>query len=342
MKTLAKLSLFMFLLSACIPLTPVTSEEPFAPAGIKYQDFAYDIVWSQDNSMVALTTGTGLYVYDTKSHKQLFSFDQNDSTVVFGRKYMAFINWQGLFVYDLNGFTLLFSEKSDQTGDGRTFGTLAISPDDKILVASEQDRMRIWSLPDGKKSTTEIFAEDQMFWSHAAFKNNTRVVIVNNYYGNVQEWDIPSQKLINEFSFDKPVVYTRLSQNGKLILVDYGLIGFQLWDIDTGKLKQNYGDIVSASGFQQLSGDNHYAVVWGYAFDGKNSGMSVWDLDIHLHIQEFTTSFVNGDGWRYGALNSDGSILAAGNNEGYVYFYNVKTGEKTGEIFLPYKLDVGK
>lgn len=342
MKTLAKLSLFMFLLSACIPLTPVTSEEPFAPAGIKYQDFAYDIVWSQDNSMVALTTGTGLYVYDTKSHKQLFSFDQNDSTVVFGRKYMAFINWQGLFVYDLNSFTLLFSEKSDQTGDGRTFGTLAISPDDKILVASEQDRMRIWSLPDGKKSTTEIFAEDQMFWSHAAFKNNTRVVIVNNYYGNVQEWDIPSQKLINEFSFDKPVVYTRLSQNGKLILVDYGLIGFQLWDIDTGKLKQNYGDIVSASGFQQLSGDNHYAVVWGYAFDGKNSGMSVWDLDIHLHIQEFTTSFVNGDGWRYGALNSDGSILAAGNNEGYVYFYNVKTGEKTGEIFLPYKLDVGK
>ena len=339
MKTLIKLVLFVFLLSACGPLTFVTPE---ASAKIEYQDFAYDIVWSQDDSMVALTTETGLYVYDTKTYKQLFAFDQNGSTVVFGEKYMAFTDWQGLFVYDLNGFTLLFSEKSHQAGDGRMFGTLAISPDDKILVASEQDRMRIWSLPDGKKTTTVISAEDQVFWSRAAFKNNNRVVVVNNYYGNVQEWDIPSQKLIREFSFDKPVVYTRLSSDGKLVLVDYGLTGFQLWDVETGKLKQNYGDIVSASGLQQLSGDNHYAVVWGYAFDGKNSGMSVWDLDVHLHIQEFTTPFVNGDGWRYGALNSDGSKLAAGNNEGYVYFYNVKTGEKTGEIFLPNKMVTGK
>jgi WD40 repeat protein len=342
MKILIKLTLFIFLLSACGPLISVTSEEASTPAVEEYQDFAYDIVWSQDDSIVALTTNTGLYVYDTKSHKQLFSFDQNGSTVVFGKKYMAFINWQGLFVYDLNGFTLLFSEKSHQAGDGRMFGTLAISPDDKILVASEQDRMRIWSLPDGKKTTTVISAEDQVFWSRAAFKNNNRVVVVNNYYGNVQEWDIPSQKLIREFSFDKPVVYTRLSENGELVLVDYGLTGFQLWDVETGKLKQNYGDIVSASGLQQLSGDNHYAVVWGYAFDGKNSGMSVWDLDVHLHIQEFTTPFVNGDGWRYGALNSDGSMLAAGNNEGYVYFYTVKTGEKTGEIFLPNKMVTGK
>jgi WD40 repeat protein len=342
MKTLTKLTLLIFLLSACGPLIPATPEVPSTPIVDKYQDFAYDIVWSQDNSVVALTTNTGLYVYDTKTYKQLFSFDQNGSTVVFGKKYMAFINWQGLFVYDLNGFTLLFSEKSHQASDGRMFGTLAISPDDKTLVASEQDRMRSWSLPDGKKTTTEISTEDQVFWSHAAFKNDTRVVVVNNYIGNVQEWDLPSQKLIREFSFDKPVVFTRLSQDGKLVLVDYGLTGFQLWDVDTGKLKQNYGDIVSASGFQQLSGDNHYAVVWGYAFDGKNSGMSVWDLGVHLHIQEFKTPFVNGDGWRYGALNSDGSILAAGNNEGYVYFYNVKTGGKTGEIFLPYKMVRGK
>ncbi|MDO9300949.1 MAG: hypothetical protein Q7T89_06175 [Anaerolineales bacterium] len=342
MKILIKLALFVFLLSACGPLTPITFDASSTPAIDEYQDFAYDIVWSQDDSMAALTTNTGLYVYDTKTYDQLFSFDQNGSTVVFGKKYMAFINWQGLFVYDLNGFTLLFSEKSDQASDGRMFGTLAISPDDKTLVASEQDRMRVWSLPDGKKMTTAITAEDQVFWSHAVFKNNTRVIVVNSYYGNVQEWDVVSQKLIREFGFDKPVVYARLSRDGKLALVDYGLTGFQLWDVNTGKLKQNYGDIVSASGWQKLSGDSHYVVVWGYAFDGQNSGMSVWDLDIHLHVQEFTTPFVNGDGWRYGALNSDGSTLAAGNNEGYIYFYNVKTGEKTGEIFLPYKLVAGE
>jgi WD40 repeat protein len=336
MKILTKLSLFVFLLSACGPLTPAAPEASSPSVVTEYQDFAYDIVWSQDDSMVALTTGVGLYVHDTKTFKQLFSFDQNGSTVVFGKKYMAFINWQGLFVYDLNGFKLLFHVKPE---DGRMFGNLAISPDDKLLAAGEQDRLRIWSLPDGEVTAT-ITAEDQVFWSHAVFETNTRLAIVNTYYGSAQEWDVSSQKLIHEFGFDKPAVYTRLSRNGQLVLVDYGLTGFQLWDVTTGKLKQNYGDIVSASGFQNLSGDNHYAAVWGYAFDGQNSGMSVWDLDVHLHIQEFITPFVNGDGWRYGALNSDGSMLAAGDNQGYVYFYNVKTGEKSGEIFLPNKFSL--
>jgi WD40 repeat protein len=333
MKNFVKLSLFVFLLTACGPLVPVTPEAILQPEVNEYQDYAYDIVWSLDDSMVALTTGTGLYVYDTGTYEQLFSFDQNGSTVVFGKKYMAFINWQGLFVYDLDGFKLLFHEEPK---DGRMFGNVAISPDDKLLAAGEQDRLRVWSLPDMKVTQT-ISTEDQVFWSHVVFKSNTRLVSTNTYYGAVQEWDVSSGKLIHEFGFDKPAVYTRLSRNGKLVLVDYGMTGFQLWDVDKGKLKQNYGDIVSASGFQNLSGDNHYAAVWGYALNGEGSGMSVWDLDVHIHVQEFTTPFVNGDGWRYGALNSDGSVLAASDNQGYVYFYNVKTGEKTGEFFLPYK-----
>jgi WD40 repeat protein len=319
MKNFVKLSLFVFLLAACGPLVQVTPEAVLQPEVNEYQDYAYDIVWSLDDSMVALTTGTGLYIHDTKIFEKLFSFDQNGSTVVFGKKYMAFINWQGLFVYDLNGFKLLFKVEPE---DGRMFGNLAISPDDKLLAAGEQDRLRIWSLPDGEVTGT-ISTEDQVFWSQVVFKSNTRLAVVNTYYGTAQEWDVPKQKLIHEFGFDKPAVYTRLSCDGTLVLVDYGLTGFQLWDVDSGKLKQNYGDIVSASGFQDLSGDNHYAAVWGYAFDGKNSGMSVWDLDIHIHVQEFTTPFVRGDGWRYGALNSDGSMLAASDNQGYVYFYNV-------------------
>ena len=333
MKNFVILSLFVFLLSACGPLIPVTSEPVLQPEVNEYQDYAYDIVWSQDDSMVALTTGTGLYVHDTKTFEQLFSLDQNGSTVVFGEKYMAFVNWRGLFVYDLNGFKLLFREEPK---DGRMFGNIAISPDDKLLAAGEQDRLRVWSLPDMHVMQT-ISTEDQVFWPQVVFKGNTNVVAANTYHGTVQEWDVPSGKLIHDFGFDKPAVYTRLSRDGQIVLVDYGSVGFQLWDVVTGKLKQNYGDIVSASGFQNLSGDNHYVAVWGYAFDGKNSGMSVWDLDVHIHVQEFTTPFVNGDGWRYGALNSDGSMLAASDNQGYVYFYNVKTGEKAGEFFLPYK-----
>lgn len=336
MKFLIKLFLFAFALSACGPLVPVTTEAVVTVTPNEYQDFAYDIVWSQDDSMVALTTGTGLYVYDTKTYKQLFSFDQDGSTAVFGKKYMALINRQGLFVYDLNGFNLLWSERLQ---DGSLFQNLAISPDDNTLVAGEQDRMRVWNVADGKILST-IIDEDQVFWQKAVFKDNGRIIIISdNYAAHIQEWDIESGKRVSKFGFGNSVASALLSDDGKLVLVDFNTPGFQLWDTSTGKIKQNYGDIISATGWQRLSGDNHYAVVWGHApaDNSNNSGMSVWDLDVHLNIQEFTTPIVNGDGWRCGALNSDGSILAASDNQGYVYFYNVETGEKRGEIFLPYK-----
>jgi WD40 repeat protein len=332
MKTTLKFFLLAFLISACGPLAPALSEATPAPSPVVYQDFAYAMVWSQDDSMLALTTNIGTYVYDTKTYKQLFSFEQNGSTVVFGKKYMAFVNWQGLFVYKLDGFKLLFHVEPQ---DGRMFSTVAISPDDKLLAAGEQDRLRFWSLPDGQVTGT-ISTDDQVFWYQVVFESNDRLVVANSYYGTVQVWDVSSRKPISRFDFDKPIVYSRLSQDGKLVLVDYGSVGFQLWDVDTGKLKQNYGDIVSASGFQNLSGDNRYAAAWGYPSD-SGSSMAVWDLGVHLRIQEFTTQFVNGDGWRCGALNSDGSVLAASNNEGYVNFYKVKTGEKIGQIFLPDK-----
>lgn len=336
MKLLINLSLFAFILSACGPVVPITTQPTAILNTGDYQDFAYDIVWSQDDSMVSLTTQTGLYVYDTKTYKELFSFDQNGSTAVFGKDYLAFINWQGLFIHDLNGFQLLWSEKS---ADGRLFQNLAISPDDTTLVAGEQDRMRVWNLADGKLLST-ITDEDQVFWQEVVFKDANRIILISDTYsGHIQEWDIESSKRVDQFSFGKSVANVRLSDDGKLALVDYGTTGFQLWDTRTGKLSQNYGDIASAIGWQRLSGDNHYVVVWGHApaDNSNNSGMSVWDLEVHMNIQEFTTPIVNGDGWRCGALNSDGSILAASDNQGYVYFYDVETGQKLGEFFLPYK-----
>jgi hypothetical protein len=77
-------------------------------------------------------------------------------------------------------------------------------------------------------------------------------------------------------------------------------------------------------------------VVWGYGV-GEQSGLSVWDLAANKKILELATPMINGDGWRWGALNSDGSALAASTNGGYIYFYGLETGEKIGEIFLPYK-----
>jgi WD40 repeat protein len=129
-----------------------------------------------------------------------------------------------------------------------------------------------------------------------------------------------------------------LSQDGKLVVVDYGDYGFETWDVSTGELHHEYSDIIGAPGWNNLSGDHQRVVVWGYGV-GEQSALSVWDLSMHKQLSEFLIPFVSGDGWRYGALNSDGTILAASTSEGYVYFYDMKNSQKIGEIFLPYKFE---
>jgi hypothetical protein len=70
--------------------------------------------------------------------------------------------------------------------------------------------------------------------------------------------------------------------------------------------------------------------------------MGIWSLVEDKQLQEFSTPVVNGDGWRCGAFNSDGSVLAASDNEGYIYFYNAATGKELHKLYLPFKFTTGK
>jgi hypothetical protein len=70
--------------------------------------------------------------------------------------------------------------------------------------------------------------------------------------------------------------------------------------------------------------------------------MGVWNLVEDKRLDEFSTSFVNGDGWRCGVLNSDGSVLAASDSAGYIYFYNTASGKELRKLYLPYKFTAEK
>jgi WD40 repeat protein len=318
------------ILSACGPVTPV-SLPTSTPQ--EYQDFSYQMVRSPDDSMIALTANTGLYVYDAKTYRQLAAFDGlGGATAVFSKNYLAAVIHEKVFVWKLKDFSLLFSQSASNQV---YFQNVAISPDEKTLVTAERERTRYWSLPAG-----EIIDEVQSsnFMSDMIFSDADTLIVADSYLGTVQEWDVQTKKKIRAFSFSRPVANLNLSQDGKLVLVDYGDNGFETWNVGTGKLNHGYADIISAIGWNNLSGDHQTVVVWGYGV-GEESGLSVWDLSMHKKVHEFSTPFVNGDGWRYGALNSDGTVLAASNNQGYVYFYDIKDGKKIDEIYLPYKFE---
>lgn len=332
MRLLAKLFLFASIVSACGPVTPF-STLPTA-ASQEYQDFSYQMVWSADDSMIALTTNTGLYIYDTKSYEQLAALDGvSGATAVFSKKYLAATTNTQVFVWNLENFSEIFNY------DGRDevhFQNLAISPDDKLLVTSDHKQIRYWTLPDGELTAAMPFTN---FGSDMVFSSSGKLILADSYLGTIQEWDIQTQEKTRTFGFTRPVVYFNLSRDGKLVVVDYGDYGFETWDVDTETLHHEYTDIIGAPGWNNLSGDHQTVVVWGYGIEAE-SGLSVWDLSRHKKIFELSTPLVSGDGWRYGALNSDGTVLAASNNEGYIYFYDLKSRERIGEIYLPYKFTV--
>jgi WD40 repeat protein len=175
------------------------------------------------------------------------------------------------------------------------------------------------------------------FVSNLAFTDRNTLITIQQYKAVVDEWDLQTLKKIRSFEIPRDVLFFTLGEDGTTMLVDYGESGVELWNVENGEAEHYYRQMQGASGWTRLSGDNRLAIVWGYAVDGDHSGMGVWDLTKDERMYEFSTPFVNGDGWRSGALNSDGSVLAASNNEGYIYFYDMADGKKIGEIHLPYR-----
>lgn len=332
MKFLAKLSLFVLILSACAPLSSPKPESLLTFDSNDHQDSAYYLTWSPDAKLLAVTTFTGVYVYDTNTFEQMAIFAElSGSVVTFSKEYMAAINGNTIRVWGLKDYKLLFQEKEN---NDIQFQSVSISPDGKWLVTGEQKQFRLWNLLDGK--VVETFPMDG-FVSNLAFTDHNTLIVIEQYKAETQEWDLQNSKMIRSFEIPRDVLFFTLSQDGKTMLVDYGESGVELWNVEIGQAEHYYRQMQGASGWTQLSGNNQFAAVWGYAIDGNQSGMSVWSLVEDKQLWEFSTPFVNGDGWRCGALNSDGSVLAASNNEGYIYFYDMKSGEKIGEIFIPYK-----
>ncbi|HET9911446.1 MAG TPA: hypothetical protein VFQ13_06110, partial [Anaerolineales bacterium] len=143
MKFLTTFFLLVLFLSACGPVTPAGTSILPTPVPQEVQDFAYQIVWSPNDSMIALTTNTGLYVYDPKTYKQLAAFEEFDgTTAIFSNSYLVAVNQNGLFVWNLKDFRRLFGKHSSH---GTYFQNAAISPDEKTLVTGESKAIRYWS-----------------------------------------------------------------------------------------------------------------------------------------------------------------------------------------------------
>src|SRR5215211_7659196 len=126
MNSLPRLFLFVLFLSACGPVTPISTDVLPTSVPQEYQDFSYYLSWSPDNKLLSVTTNTGLYVYDAQTFKQLAAFSGlSGSTVAFANGYMSAIDGDAMYVWNLKDYSLLFQEKSN---DPIQFQSISISP----------------------------------------------------------------------------------------------------------------------------------------------------------------------------------------------------------------------
>ena len=325
MKTLKIVCLSLFMLIFSSACGPVILPSP-AP---QIQDVAFHLAWSPDSRWLAASGASGLYLFDATTYQQKAVFPAAaNADIAFGTRYMATNDGQTVRAWDLQDDRLLFQV----AGAPINFQSVAVSRDDRLLATGEQKHFRVWSLPDGA-----LLADMPVdgFVSNLAFTADNNLIVILQYKAVIQTWNLQN-KTLNSFEIPRDVIFFTLGSDGKSLLVDYGDPGFELWDISSGKAQRNYKDAISAAGWERLSGNNRYAVTWGTNIDADNSSMSVWDLSSDSRVHEFATPYINGDGWRGGALNTDGSVLAASNNQGYVYFYSLPDGRTLGQFHLPH------
>ena len=288
-----------------------------------------EIAYSPDGNRLAVASGTGIWLYDAYTGKELdlltghtesvptVAFSPDGSIIASGSQDKTVMLWDGM----------TGEHKQTLIGHENIVTGVAFSPDGDILASSSFDTtVRLWDVKTGKikKITSETFGS----LSGIVFSLDGDTIAGWTFAGNtVHFWDVATGKLKTtleiETQFASDVVF---SQNGDTIAINCSSdLNIQLWDVST---RQYQGTLYG-----------HFSNITDVVFSPDGNTLASACLDGTLRLWDYSEEFLRNVNriqpkdslrmenmeWMHVLFSPDSSTIAGAGGDGSVLLLDVAT-----------------
>ena len=303
------------------------------------------IAYSPDGTHLAVTSDTGIWMYDAHTYQERSLTPLNtaerglwlspDWRTRVSSMYDSHNNKSTISLWDWNTGELRHTLTEQHTGQVANLldysGSVVFSPDEqKLLIVSVSDYVdpdiKLWDVNTGE--LLHIFLGHTGKYFSAVFSPDGQKLLIaswrfsNQPTHNINLWDVNSGELLHSFTGDMGGVDAVFSPDGQTLATRPYSSGFiNLWHVETGTLQNTL--MTDASRFDDVvfSPDSQTLVS-----SDSDDNVFMWDVKTGTVRQPLTGNRYYYYGIQEFLLSPDGQTVAgAGYNE--VALWDVKTGE---------------
>ncbi|MDE0635889.1 MAG: sigma-70 family RNA polymerase sigma factor [Candidatus Poribacteria bacterium] len=318
----------------------------------------YEIQYSPDGAILAVTSSIGIWLYDTTTHQEVALLTEHTSAV----SNITFSPDGRFFASGSKDGTIILWDRS--TGTQKTLNAhidltsdlnIAFSPDGKTIASGNDDTIRLWDVITGELISTLTSLTIQ-FNNFLSFTPDGETIVCGNWNGKISLWNSITGEhkiTIHRHTETDSVWRFALSPDGKTYAMGSpdeehnGTI--YLYDLNTGELKStltghfdeehngtiylydlNTGELKPTLAGHFVDGlfeDVEYMV---FSPDGKTfAGSSYYGIiglwDVHTGAHKLTLS-----GHTYSirdiVFSPDGKTFVSGSDDSTIRFWDARTG----------------
>jgi len=217
---------------------------------------------------------------------------------------------------------------------------VAFAPDGKLLATGEGPDVRLWDPVAGKALRVLTAKEQQQRINSLAFSSDGQTLAAASDSKTIVLWDPTKGEVRRQLdTTDSAIDSVAFSPDGKQLLTGGRTGGVQLWDIASGKVVRPFGEQKGWVMSVAIAPDGKLA-----ASSGQGENVRLWEVSTGKMIRQLESKPAGVDVVPIGAVtrpmsavrcvafSPDGTTLAADNNDGSIWLWDVAAGKKLKEI----------